>query len=85
MKDRLDGIVARTTWTKSIAMGRQLGFPLRFQSLTHERLLCPIVLGWNAERSFVRRAAFRYPDASKRGGFAIKPERAGESPSCRRL
>jgi hypothetical protein len=84
MKNGFDGIVARATWTKSIEVSRQLGFPLGFQGLTHKRLPRPFVLGGNSKRPLVRSAAFRNPDASKRGGFTIKLKLARKPPSLGR-
>jgi hypothetical protein len=75
MNDRGDGLPTGTTWTKTVGVGSQLGFPLRLQGLAYQRLLCPFMLGWNPERTFLRAAAFGNPRASERGGLAIEAEK----------
>ena len=74
VKARRDGIPTRASWAKAIGVGRQFGFPLRFQGLADQRLPRPFLAGWNAQRTLFRAPAFGYPGASKRGGLA------GETP-----
>src|SRR5262245_14182725 len=78
VENGFDGIPTRASWTKAIGMRRQFGLPFGLQSLAHERLSCPISLGWNAQRPLVGRAGFGYPCASERGGLALKTKSLGQ-------
>src|SRR5262245_59179935 len=53
-KDGSDGIMAGPSWAKAIGVRGQFRFPFRFQGLAHERLPCPVRLGWNAQWALFR-------------------------------
>ena len=54
VKNCFNRVPPGASWTKAIGLRRQLGFPFGFQSLTHDRLLCPVILGGNPERALFR-------------------------------
>jgi hypothetical protein len=72
VNDRRDGIPTRASWAKAIGVGRQFGFPRRFQGLADQRLPRPFLEGWHAQRPLFRAPACGYPGASKRGGCAVE-------------
>jgi hypothetical protein len=78
LKDRRDGIPTRATGPKPIEVGRQFGFPLRFQDLAHEGLSRPFMKSWNSKWPLFRGAPFWNPNAPERGGFAIEFELMGQ-------
>jgi hypothetical protein len=78
LEDRRDGIPTGTTWAEPVEVGRELRFPLGFQGLAPQRLSRPFMQGGNAKRPLCSRAAFGYPHASERGGFAIALELVGQ-------
>jgi hypothetical protein len=79
VQDRFNGIPTGASWTKAIGLRRPFGLPVRFQGLTHERLLRPIVLGRNPERALVWRCStLGNPGASERGRLTIESDRIGK-------
>ena len=81
VEDGFNGIPTRAPGAKAIGMRRELRFPFGFQGLAHERLLCPVVLGWNAQWAFFVTATLRYPRPSQWRCLAIEAEGVGEVPS----
>ena len=79
VEDGFDGIPTGASWAKALGMRCQLGFPCRFYGLAYQRLPCPFLLGWEAQRAFFRAAAFGDPRASQRRGLAIEPERMSKN------
>jgi hypothetical protein len=49
-----DGIRAGPSWATARGVRCQCGFPCRFQGLAHERLPCPVRVGWHAQWALVR-------------------------------
>jgi hypothetical protein len=77
VEESSNGIPTRASRAKAIGMRRQFGFPFGFQGLSHDRLSCPFILGWNAKRAFFCAAPLGYPGASQWCGLAIETNRFG--------
>src|SRR5215467_11946657 len=72
VKNGFDRVPTGASWTKAIGLRRQLGFPCGFQGLTHDRLLCPVILGRHPERALFRGCpTLRNPGAPQWCGLAI--------------
>src|SRR5262245_60209003 len=73
-ENRCNRIVAGTPGAKAVAVGFEARLPFGFQGAFDKGVAGSIGHGWNAERSLVRRARFRDPDAADRGGSTIEGE-----------
>jgi hypothetical protein len=63
-KDGHDRIVAGSAWSKSVAVGLELGFPLGFQCEFDQSLSCSIRQGGNAEGPLFIGSGLGNPDST---------------------
>ena len=71
-ENRRNRIVTGTPWAKAIAVGFEACLPFRFQHAFDESLAGSIGHGRDAERSLLRRAWFRDPDAADRCSAVVE-------------
>jgi hypothetical protein len=71
-ENRCNRIVAGTPGAKAIAVGGEARLPFGFQGAFDACVAGSIGHAWDAERSLLRRAWLRAPDAADRGGGAVE-------------
>src|SRR4051794_13150245 len=66
VEDRLDRIMAGSSWAEPVAVWREVRFPLGLQCQFRQCLLRPIRHGGDAERAFLLLSGLWYPHPADR-------------------
>src|SRR5712691_3635805 len=69
VEDGFNRIMHATSWTESVTMWFKLRLPFRFQGQLHQRRMCAVQHGRNAQWTVLLRIRFRDPDPAGGGWF----------------